>query len=185
MYISSVLFSCALVFITVTAQQERKAIAVVRSVGSDGIKGNITFTQTRSGVLISGTIAGLSKGHHGFHIHEKGDLSNGCVSTGGHFNPDKKNHGSPSDKERHVGDLGNIEANDLGVAVFNYTDERISLINTKRNILGRAVVVHADRDDLGRGGETDSLTTGHAGGRLACGVIGTLDVVANQFECIH
>ena len=32
--------------------------------------------------------------------------------------------------------------------------------------------VHADEDDLGRGGFEDSKTTGHAGGRLACGVIG-------------
>lgn len=70
-------------------QQERKAIAVVKSIANDAIKGNVTFTQTRTGVLISGIITGLSKGHHGFHIHEKGDLSNGCVSTGGHFNPDK------------------------------------------------------------------------------------------------
>lgn len=32
--------------------------------------------------------------------------------------------------------------------------------------------VHADEDDLGRGGFPDSKTTGHAGGRLSCGVIG-------------
>lgn len=32
--------------------------------------------------------------------------------------------------------------------------------------------VHADPDDLGRGGHELSKTTGNAGGRLACGVIG-------------
>lgn len=86
----------------------------------------------------------------------------------------QKNHGSPKEKERHIGDLGNIEANEGGIAVFNFLDEQISLINTKRNILGRAVVVHADADDLGKGGQADSNTTGHAGGRIACGVIGLL-----------
>jgi len=32
--------------------------------------------------------------------------------------------------------------------------------------------VHVDEDDLGRGGQELSKTTGNAGGRLACGVIG-------------
>lgn len=44
----------------------------------------------------------------------------------------------------------------------------------QHNVIGRAVVVHAGEDDLGKGGHEDSLTTGHAGGRLACGVIGLL-----------
>ena len=72
---------------------------------------------------------------------------------------------------RHAGDLGNVEAaNDK--ATVNITDKQISLFPGKSCIMGRSVVVHADPDDLGKGGFPDSKTTGHAGGRLSCGVIG-------------
>lgn len=33
-------------------------------------------------------------------------------------------------------------------------------------------MVHEGKDDLGLGGHDDSKTTGHAGSRLGCGVIG-------------
>lgn len=124
-----------------------------------------------SPVTVSGEINGLTPGKHGFHIHEFGDNTNGCISAGPHFNPEKKEHGAPDAGVRHVGDLGNIEADASGVAKINITDKQISL-NGANSILGRTVVVHADVDDLGLGGHELSKTTGNAGGRLGCGVIG-------------
>ncbi|XP_026275925.2 superoxide dismutase [Cu-Zn]-like isoform X2 [Frankliniella occidentalis] len=135
------------------------------------VKGNITFIQLGDGpVVIFGNVSGLAPGRHGFHVHEKGDVSTGCAAAGGHFNPEGKKHGGPEDSERHVGDLGNIVANEFGVATIRTEDRVISLMGP-HGIIGRAVVVHSHEDDLGRGGYPDSLTTGHAGDRVACGTI--------------
>lgn len=70
--------------------QELQAIAVIT--GSEGkVRGNVTFTQQNcdANVHVFVTIEGLTPGPHGFHVHEKGDLSNGCTSAGSHYNPDK------------------------------------------------------------------------------------------------
>lgn len=122
-------------------------------------------------VVITGEITGLQPGAHGLHVHAYGDLTNGCNSTKGHFNPMHKDHGAPEDRERHVGDLGNIKAEADGKARVYITDSMISLVG-HHNIIGRAMVVHANPDDLGKGGTNESKTSGSAGPRLACCVIG-------------
>ncbi|XP_049267983.1 superoxide dismutase [Cu-Zn] isoform X2 [Rhipicephalus sanguineus] len=134
--------------------------------------GSVTFHQDPfSFVRLHGNITRLPQGKHGFHVHEYGDLSDGCLSTGPHFNPYGMNHGAPTADVRHVGDLGNIIADENGSAVFNMSDHLLKL-NGNNSIIGRAVVVHADADDLGCGGNNDSLKTGNAGSRLTCCVIG-------------
>ncbi|XP_076374043.1 uncharacterized protein LOC143258652 isoform X2 [Tachypleus tridentatus] len=147
-----------------------KAVAVLTG---EKVKGAVFFSQEAPDcpVTVTGKISGLSKGFHGFHVHEYGDNTNGCVSAGGHFNPFNQDHGAPGDQVRHVGDLGNIEAGDDGVAKVHLTDRLLSLTGPL-SVVGRSVVVHADQDDLGRGGHELSKTTGNAGGRVACGVIG-------------
>jgi len=148
-----------------------KAVSVL-TIGS--INGTITLTQEneQTEVRIKGQISGLKpNGLHGFHIHMLGDISGGCKSTGGHFNPDKQRHGSPNDLVRHVGDLGNIQAGPDGVADFDFTDNQVTLFG-RDSVLGRAFVVHEGQDDLGQGGDEGSLKTGNAGGRKGCGVIG-------------
>lgn len=101
-------------------------------------------------------------GLHGFHVHEFGDNTNGCMSAGPHFNPFGKTHGGPTHEVRHAGDLGNVIAGEDGVAKIDIVDKNISL-SGNLGILGRTVVVHADQDDLGDGGHELSKTTGNAG----------------------
>ena len=136
-----------------------------------GVEGWVKFVEKGEQTVITAEIKGLTPGKHGFHIHEFGNLSQGCVTAGAHYNPYGKTHGGPDDEERHVGDLGNIVADENGVGLFELTDSLIR-ITGDYSIVGRSVVCHQDEDDLGTGGFEDSKTTGHAGARVVCGVIG-------------
>jgi copper chaperone for superoxide dismutase len=42
------------------------------------IKGVIRFIEIPDGCIIDGIVKGLSAGEHGMHIHEYGDITNGC-----------------------------------------------------------------------------------------------------------
>jgi Cu-Zn family superoxide dismutase len=112
-------------------------------------------------------LEGLEPGLHGFHIHEVGDCSApDASSAGGHFNPDNTPHGTPENPpaQRHVGDLGNLEADAEGKAHYERVDQMLPL-RGPNSIVGKSVIVHAQADDL------SSQPSGSAGPRLACGVI--------------
>ena len=148
------------------------AICMMHPDGGSGVTGVVKLEQPQGGkTKIVAEIKGLTPGKHGFHIHEFGNLSEGCKTAGPHFNPFGKTHGAPDREERHVGDLGNVVAGDDGVAKFELEDHLVQLTG-EHTVIGRSFVVHADVDDLGDGGHELSKTTGNAGGRLACGVIG-------------
>ena len=137
------------------------------------IKGTVRFVEKENGVEIEINLTGLKKNHkHGFHVHQYGDMSDKCESMCSHFNPFQKTHGGPNSKERHVGDLGNIQTDGNGNVHVVFMDSMIKLRGTKSNIIGRGLIIHADEDDLGLGNFEDSHTTGHAGKRIACAVIG-------------
>jgi len=138
------------------------------------IKGIVRFTETADNhVEIEVHLTGLKKNYrHGFHVHECGDMIEQCESMCAHFNPYNTTHGGPDSKIRHVGDLGNIQSDQHGNVNHIFKDHMIKLRGTKCNIIGRGLIIHADEDDLGLGGFPDSLTTGHAGKRIACAVIG-------------
>ncbi|KAK8957223.1 hypothetical protein KSP39_PZI000644 [Platanthera zijinensis] len=153
---------------------KKKAVAVLK--GNSQVEGVVTLTQEQDGpTTVNVRITGLTPGAHGFHLHEFGDTTNGCISTGAHFNPENLTHGAPEDEVRHAGDLGNIIANGDGIAEAIIVDSQIPL-GGPNSVVGRALVVHELQDDLGKGGHELSLTTGNAGGRLACGVVGLTPV---------
>jgi superoxide dismutase, Cu-Zn family len=128
--------------------------------------GTVTFVQHGQRVVVEARVTGLTRGLHGFHIHEKGDCTAAdALSAGNHFNPHKEPHAAPDSAHRHAGDLGNLTADANGVAVYRIEVSGIALDTGPDSIIGRAVIVHANPDDL------RTQPSGNAGSRLACGLI--------------
>ena len=87
-----------------------------------------------------------------------------CGSSGPHFNPFNQTHGDISAKIRHVGDYGNIQSDNNGNVDISFTDTVSKLFAASGNgILGRTIVLHQNKDDLGFGNNTASLLNGNAG----------------------
>ena len=143
------------------------ATVVLRPASGTQVHGEVTFTQIGANrVRVTGEIAGHSPGPKGFHIHEKGDCSApDAKSAGAHFNPAQAKHGA-SPVTGHAGDMGNVTFSESGKATVEMVLEGLSVSSDPKNgIIGRAVIVHMQPDDL----KTDP--TGNAGDRAACGVI--------------
>ncbi|RWS14446.1 superoxide dismutase-like [Cu-Zn] [Dinothrombium tinctorium] len=146
-----------------------KAKAVLK--GEKKVEGAVYFEElSNRHVAIRGRITGLTPGAHGFHIHEKEMVNNDCLSAGKHYNPQNTDHGGKADWVRHVGDLGNILADNQGVAYFDISDQVISL-SGGYNVINRTLVVTEHGDDLGRNPDIESKTNGNSGAPVACGVI--------------
>ncbi len=146
-----------------------QAVAVITPTAGNEVRGTVHFTQVdEHTVKVVAELSGLKpNGTHGFHIHEFGDLtSTDGKSLGGHYNPEGHEHAGPDAQQRHAGDLGNVKADGEGKAHYELTITNASVAGMHNPIIGRGVVVHAQRDDL------KSQPTGDAGGRIGVGVIG-------------
>jgi len=139
------------------------------------IKGYVLFRKRKDAKLsVKIKLKGLPKNKLlAIHVHEFGDMRNGCISLGGHWNPTKKQHGSLlfNLNNHHHGDMiNNIESDGKGEVDFMYVDPLLKL-DGKNSIFGRSIVIHENKDDLGLGSNKESKITGNAGKRLTCGII--------------
>ncbi len=151
--------------LTSSSKDIKIAVAQITPVKGQKASGTVTFTKVSDGIRVVAVIDGLTPGNHGFHVHEHGDCGGTAAAhAGGHFNPTKKNHGGPDSPERHVGDLGNILANEKGQGRYDRVDHLIAF-EGENSIIGRSVIIHADADDF------TTQPTGNSGPRIACGVV--------------
>ncbi len=143
-----------------------RAVAELQPTQGHKAHGTVIFTKVRNGIKVEADVLDLSPGEHGFHLHEKGDCSAADASSaGGHFDPaGMRVHGGLQSVRRHAGDFGNVIADYSGHAHLKFVDP-ILTFDGPSSIIGRAVVVHAQPDDL------VTQPTGNSGPRVACGVI--------------
>jgi Cu-Zn family superoxide dismutase len=144
------------------------AMANMAPASASLVSGRLLIDAIDGGVRIHGELGGLGRnGVHAIHVHERGDCSAADASTaGGHFNPDGVAHGRAGTPPHHLGDMDNLHANAQGVAKVDLHLHGVTLGSGAANdILGRAIIVHANPDDY------TSQPTGNAGARVACGVI--------------
>ncbi len=148
------------------AKTGKAARVELQPANGSNVRGEVTFLETDKGTKVIFNISGLApKSVHGVHVHEKGRCEKpNFESAGGHFNPTGSMHGSEASEHRHVGDFGNIVADKDGVARKEILVPNLKL-QGETSIVGRALIVHAQADDL------FSQPTGDSGDRIACGVI--------------
>ncbi|HJV92028.1 MAG TPA: superoxide dismutase family protein [Azonexus sp.] len=148
-----------------TSMSGPSASAALAARSGSTVSGNVVFSEAAGKLRIEATVAGLTPGEHGFHVHEAGDCSApDATSAKGHFNPAGKMHGHYDMADHHGGDMPNLVANAQGEARYSAEIGGLSL-SGPNGVLGRSVVIHADPDDY------KSQPAGNSGKRIACGVI--------------
>lgn len=153
----------------------KKQYKATAYINMNDISGKIFFTSRGKKCKIKYSIHGLPNGKHGFHIHRCGDLTKGCTGGCDHFNPTNSSHGGINTKNRHAGDLGNINSK-KGTASGSITVSNLSCDPSSLfSIIGRMIIIHEDEDDIGLGNNEESTRTGNAGSRIACAIIGRAD----------
>ena len=151
----------------VSAGGSQHRVNLTPGLGAD-VGGVLNLVSSEGAVVVTGLVTGLApESEHGIHFHEKGDCSSpDFKSAGEHFNPTSQAHGDPASPPHHLGDIPNLKAGNEGKADVNARIEGVTLGDGGANdLVGKAVVVHAERDDY------QTQPSGNSGDRIACGVI--------------
>lgn len=149
------------------AEKAVKVKVQMESKSDSKVSGNAVFTEEDGVVTMVAMLDGLTEGTHAIHLHEKADCSAAdATSSGGHWNPTGAPHGAwGSEAGYHKGDIGNFKADAKGIGMKRFsTDEWcIGCGDPAKDILGKAIIIHAGTDDL------VSQPSGAAGSRVSCG----------------
>jgi len=164
---------------------EAKLVPTKGSSASGTVSFREDFTKRgRKFLTVEVNVSGLKPNStHGLNIHEVGNVEcDDGECTGESYNPENRPHGGRLDTKkfgasashylgdgllawRHIGDLGNVVADDNGVVTVAFNED-VTKLEGENTVLGRSVVIHADADDL-----TSPTGDGNAGKIIAYGTI--------------
>ncbi|MFZ2173378.1 MAG: superoxide dismutase family protein [Rhodococcus sp. (in: high G+C Gram-positive bacteria)] len=147
--------------------------------------GTATFTQSGEHVEVTVSVKDLTPGFHGFHVHSVGKCETNSVapsggapgnflSAGGHFQVGGRS-GHPAS-----GDLTSLQVREDGAAELVTTTDAFTIEDLRNGDTGTAIMIHAGADNFANiptryapAPDQETLATGDAGARVACGVIGS------------
>lgn len=153
---------------------------------ADGAElGTVEFHERDGGVEVRAVLSGMDPGFYGFHIHAVGECepdsaspddpedTGDFMSAGSHLNPTDAQHPD------HAGDMPPLLVTESGDAELTFLTDRFTLADLEDED-GSAVIIHSDPDNFAHvperyaaeGPDEDTTSTGDAGDRLACGVVG-------------
>lgn len=127
--------------------------------------GTVEFRASPFGTILHARLAFMPAGIHAFHVHETGECVPPFASAGGHFNPDRSDHGLMDADGRHAGDMPNIHVPASGLVNIEIFNDSIRLDDRLFDADGASLVIHEGPDDY------QTNPAGAAGPRIACGVI--------------
>jgi Cu-Zn family superoxide dismutase len=154
-----------------------RAVCVLKGGENNAIQGTIHFAQMigMNQMKITGDIQGLPSDRKlAIHVYEYGDLTNGPISTGNRFNPEKKFASASKDQTVYVGgEFGTLQINPEGQAKIDVIDKRLTVFGPS-SIIGRSVVIIDEKEEDFARPDTEENKSANTTGtnRLAAGVIG-------------
>ncbi|MFF0493889.1 superoxide dismutase[Cu-Zn] [Nocardia sp. NPDC003482] len=147
--------------------------------------GTATIAKSGNHLELTVDVHGIKPGFHGLHFHQFGKCeANSTAPTGGPAGDflSAGGHLQVGDQNAHPssGDLSSLQVRQDGTAHLVTTTDSVTLDDLK----GKALMIHAGADNFGNipsrytqangtaGPDAETLATGDAGGRIACGVVG-------------